>query len=41
MSDSQQPQEANEDAMADVLSALACVLIPVITIVYWLSGMPM
>lgn len=32
--------ESNEDSFADAISAIAVVVIPVITIVYWLSGLP-
>lgn len=30
--------DTNTDSTVDVLSALALVLIPVVTIIYWLSG---
>lgn len=30
----------NEDGFADALSAVALVVLPVVAIVYWLSGMP-
>jgi hypothetical protein len=38
---SEENQEAgNEDSFADAISAVAVVVIPVIVIVYWLSGLP-
>ncbi len=30
----------NENGLVDAFSAVAIVVIPVVTIVYWLSGMP-
>lgn len=30
----------HEDAFADAISALAVVVLPVVTIIYWLSGLP-
>jgi|TARA_B110000977_G_scaffold97659_1_gene128577 hypothetical protein len=30
----------NEDGFSDALAAVALVVLPVIAIVYWLSGMP-
>lgn len=30
----------NEDAFADALSAVLVVVIPVVTIIFWLSGLP-
>jgi hypothetical protein len=36
----QQSEEKNGDATADALSAVAIVLIPVVGVIYWLSGMP-
>ena len=33
-------EDENEDAVFDVISAVAMVLIPAMTMVYWLSGMP-
>lgn len=30
----------NEDAFADALSAVLVVAIPVVTIIFWLSGLP-
>ena len=30
----------NEDSFADAISAVAVVVIPVVAIVYWLSGLP-
>jgi hypothetical protein len=30
----------NEDAFVDAVSAVAVVVIPVIFVVYWLSGLP-
>lgn len=30
----------NEDSVADAVSAVVLVLIPVVTIIYWLSGLP-
>ena len=32
--------QASGDGMADALSAVAVVIIPVVAVVYWLSGMP-
>jgi hypothetical protein len=32
--------EQDENGMTDALSAVAIILIPVISIIYWLSGMP-
>ena len=32
--------QASGDGMADALSAVAVVIIPVVADVYWLSGMP-
>ncbi len=41
MSDESAPvEENNEDSTADALAAIACVVIPVISIIYWLSGLP-
>lgn len=37
---SDENQDYDEDAMTDAVSAIVLVLIPVITIIYWLSGMP-
>ncbi len=31
---------AGSDAMVDALSAVAVVVIPVLAVIYWLSGMP-
>ena len=39
MSDNEQIEDTNDDALADVLSAVAMVVIPVMAVVYWLSGM--
>ncbi len=41
MSDNEQTTENNpsEDGFVDAISAVAIVLIPVVTIIYWLSGM--
>jgi hypothetical protein len=36
----QQSEQKNSDATADALSAVAIVLIPVVGVIYWLSGMP-
>ena len=33
-------EDSNEDALVDVLSAITLVLIPVVAIVFWLSGLP-
>ncbi len=33
-------QQSNENSVADAVSAVLIVVIPVIAIVYWLSGMP-
>jgi hypothetical protein len=30
----------NEDKLVDAISAVAVVVIPVIAVIYWLSGMP-
>lgn len=32
--------EQEENGMVDALSAVAIILVPVIAIIYWLSGMP-
>lgn len=32
--------EHNEDAFADATSAILAVVIPVVGIIYWLSGLP-
>lgn len=32
--------QQNEDAFADALSAVLVVVIPVVGIIYWLSGLP-
>ena len=32
--------ESSADGMADALSAVAIIIIPVVAVVYWLSGMP-
>lgn len=38
---SDEPQDANnEDKLVDAISAVAIVVIPVIAVIYWLSGMP-
>ena len=39
MSEENQDQ-VNEDSFADAFSAVAVVVIPVVAIVYWLSGLP-
>ena len=39
MSEEKQDQ-VNEDSFADAISAVAVVVIPVVAIVYWLSGLP-
>ncbi|MEK9871945.1 MAG: hypothetical protein ACPGPD_04875 [Pseudomonadales bacterium] len=39
MSEENQDQ-VNEDSFADAISAVAVVVIPVVAIVYWLSGLP-
>jgi hypothetical protein len=41
MSEDQQTtdNDSDENAFFDAMSAVAIVLIPVVTIVYWLSGM--
>lgn len=33
-------EDHNEDAFADAVSAILAVVIPVVGIVYWLSGLP-
>ena len=33
-------EKTNEDGFADALSAVLIVVIPVIAVIYWLSGMP-
>ena len=33
-------EEPDNDSLVDMLSAIALVLIPVIGIVFWLSGLP-
>jgi hypothetical protein len=33
-------QPENEDGLADAFAAVAIVVIPVLAIIYWLSGMP-
>lgn len=33
-------QTTNEDSFADAVTAVLVVVIPVVTIIYWLSGMP-
>lgn len=40
MSDEIQDDGNNEDGLADAVSAVLVVVIPVIAVVYWLSGMP-
>ena len=42
MSDNDQEDSAatNEDAVVDAVAAVFIILIPVIAIIYWLSGMP-
>lgn len=32
--------QANEDSFADAMAAILVVVIPVIAVVYWLSGLP-
>jgi len=39
MSEENQDQ-FNEDSFTDAISAVAVVVIPVVAIVYWLSGLP-
>ena len=39
MSDETQ-DSGNEDGFADAISAVAIVVLPVMAIVYWLSGLP-
>ena len=39
MSEESQTPE-NEDAFADAVSAVLIVVIPVMAVVYWLSGLP-
>lgn len=39
MSEESQDQ-GSEDSYADAVSAVAVVVIPVVAIVYWLSGLP-
>ena len=33
-------ENGNEDAFADAVSAVLVIVIPVLGIIYWLSGMP-
>ena len=40
MSDEDSRDSGNKDAFADAFSAVLIVLIPVITVIYWLSGLP-
>jgi hypothetical protein len=39
MSEENQDQ-GSEDGFADAISAVAVVVIPVVAIIYWLSGLP-
>ncbi|MFT7222242.1 MAG: hypothetical protein ACI8Z1_003866 [Candidatus Azotimanducaceae bacterium] len=41
MSDeSQEEPSAKKDGFVDVLSVVLIIVIPVVTVVYWLSGLP-
>lgn len=41
MSDeSQEEPSTNEDGFVDVLSVVLIIVIPVVAVVYWLSGLP-
>ena len=40
MSEEQQETTDNEDGFVDALSAIVVIVLPVVTIVYWLSGLP-
>ena len=33
-------EEKNSDSIADSISAILIILIPVVAIIYWLSGLP-
>ena len=37
---SEEKQRPEEDALADSVAAVVIVIIPVVAVVYWLSGLP-
>jgi len=38
--ESQEQESPNEDGFVDVISVVLIIVIPVIAVVYWLSGLP-
>lgn len=40
MSEENNVENANEDSFADALSAVLIIVIPVVAVIYWLSGLP-